>query len=102
MTASSFLTRNGAQLQPWFGRLYGFDSWIADDDAPWIQVDFTTKVVMKGIFTKGSSYRDYNDWVTMFKVQTGDSNDDLKYIMDGTMYGTTAKVGKVQKHILHQ
>ena len=64
-----------------------------NDDDYWIQVDFLYNVIMKGIYTQGSAYREDDQWVEDLQVQIGFNVASLSYIMEEGM----PKVGIIDK-----
>ena len=100
ITASSYfiVTSPSHTYYPHLGRLNneGNDCWgtaETNPTDPWIQVDFIDSVELYGIQTQGLFYPGsdspptpggYYVWVEMLQVQTGDSEDSLTFIEDGT------------------
>ena len=81
ITASSYYAED---YEPWAGRLNNPNGqWSADieDWTPWIQVKFSSAVTITAIQTQGSPTSNW--WAKELQIQTGDSEDNLSYIMDG-------------------
>ena len=79
ITASSYLSDYRNDFKPHLARLnnQGLNYWAPDDSNfsnSWIQVEFLAKVELYGIKTQG--------FVTVLKVQTGDSEESLTFIED--------------------
>ena len=72
----------------WKGRLNSANEFWSkgnNDDTPWIQVAFTSEVIITAIQTQGADDEgsDGKVWVKELHIQTGNSVDSLSYIMDG-------------------
>ena len=83
ITASSFFAGQGG-LNAWKGRLNNADYWATSSGSPadpWIQVDLSRDIDVKGIITQGSAHV-YMEWVTELQIQYGDSEDSLEYILE--------------------
>ena len=82
ITASSYLS----DFKPHLARLnnQGLNHWAPDvSDFPfnlWIQVDFLTNVEIYGMKIQGFRNTNHNHFVAELKVQTGDSEESLKFI----------------------
>ena len=84
ITASSFYSGQGG-LEPWKGRLNNDHYWATASEnppEPWIQVDLLQSTMVTGIITQGSASLDYQEWVKELRVQYGDSEDTLVYILE--------------------
>ena len=82
ITASSFYAGQGG-LRPWKGRLNNDDYWATASENPpdpWIQVNLMQPTMVTGIITQGSVA--YQEWVKELRVQYGDSEDRLMYILE--------------------
>ena len=99
ITASSYFTVDSPShsYKPHLARLNneGSDCWGTADthpSDPWIQVDFIDSVELYGIQTQGFYFIGSNSpyspssyvWVKMLQVQTGDSENSLTFIKDGS------------------
>ena len=82
ITASS--SYNSETYRPWKGRLNNYGHWAtASPQAtdPWIQFDLTQQTVVTGVIIQGSgTYEQF--WVTLLKVQYGESQTTLEYILE--------------------
>ena len=81
ITASTYRSDN----EPWKGRLNNANGYWASengDSTPWIQVAFPSAVTILAMEIQGAGNE--RDWVTDLRIQTGDSEEVLLYIMDGT------------------
>ena len=68
--------------QPWNGRLNFRDFWMAKTirpTDPWIQVDLLKTTTVVGIKIQGGGKK---YWVTALKLQTGESENALTFIME--------------------
>ena len=87
ITASSYLNDYRNEFKPHLARLnnQGFNYWAPDYSDlfnSWIQVDFLTNVELYGIKRQGFRDSVYNYYVSELEVQTGDSEEFLKFIED--------------------
>ena len=88
ITASSFYSFIGLfPLQPWKGRLNDADYWAtsgSNPTNPWIQVvvSLLEPVTITAIQIQGGTKP---EWVKTLQIQTGDSEANLAYIMDGNV-----------------
>ena len=79
--ASSYLSEKGNNHEPWRGRLNnsnGYWSALITDDYPWIQVEFSSAVIITAIQTQGAGSTE--EYVEELMIYTGDSNDALSLI----------------------
>ena len=71
---------------PWRGRLNDGIFWATDfgPTDPWIQVDLLNTITVAGIKSQGGANleRQWTFWVTALKVQTGESERALTFIME--------------------
>ncbi|XP_072017506.1 uncharacterized protein [Amphiura filiformis] len=91
MTASSFWTGSN----PWKGRLHNTYWWASSSQqTSWLQVDFLTSVLIKGIQTQGTGHDTIHQWVTRLTVSTGSDVNTLKSIeeADGVTKSFAANV----------
>ena len=85
ITASDYYQSLGI-LFPWKGRLNGADYWATRDSRPsdpWIQVDLLNTITVVGIKIQGAgSAHSHEEWVMRLKLQTGESENALTFIME--------------------
>ena len=88
ITASSYFSDSRNDYKPHLARLnnQGLNYWAPKFSgyplSSWIQVDFLTNVVLYGIKRQGFRDSFYNYFVSQLEVQTGDSEESLKFIED--------------------
>ena len=89
ITASSYFSDSNNDYKPYLARLnnQGLNYWAPDVSAgyplgSWIQVDFLTDVELYGIKIQGfhDSVNNQYNYVSQLEVQTGDSEEPLKFI----------------------
>ncbi|XP_072048292.1 uncharacterized protein [Amphiura filiformis] len=83
ITASEFCPGYPANA----GRLNNNNYWCTSYASPsdsWIQVDFLDTVTITGIRIQGGTYY----WVTKLQIQYGDTDNSLKFILDGSVHKT--------------
>ena len=85
ITASSYW--QGENVYPgWKGRLNNADGCWSEadgDSTPWIQVAFTSDVIITAIQTQGAESNNFETWAKELQIQTGYSEANLSYIMHG-------------------
>ena len=85
ITVSSYFSN----FKPYLARLnnQGLNYWAPEYSAgyplgSWIQVDFLTNVELYGIRRQGFRHSIHNRYVSELRIQTGDSEESLKFIED--------------------
>ena len=76
INASSYYSDNGNKYEPWRGRLNnnnGYWSPFNTDDSPWIQVVFSSAVVITAVQTQGAGSA--KEYVEKMMIYTGDSKN---------------------------
>ena len=60
-----------------------YGGWCTTDDDKWIQVAFDTPVAMAGVLMQARGrYRQFEHWISEYKVQFGNDSVEWHYVMD--------------------
>ncbi len=87
--SASSTYKNQAKYAPKQGRLRNNKHWSTKDayrsGYHWIQVDFLSSgdAEVTGIQVQGSADSSSQEWVQKFKIEYGDAEDSLTFIMEG-------------------
>ena len=88
ITASSYTSDWRNDYKPHLARLnnQGLNYWAPEISgyplSAWIQVDFLTNVELYGMRRQGFRDSFYNQYVSVLEIQTGNSEESLKFIED--------------------
>ena len=72
-------------------------AWVANasDDNPWLQIDLIGQYIVTRVATQGRNSSNYQQWVTNYKLQYGDDEDQLQNYIQHVQGQATDKVKSV-------